>query len=99
MVGGGKLNGDGRSSGEDHGVALGLECVIRGSMLAAAEEDTPGSVGSTSTALVTPTDVFLFRGESSSPRDNLMLPLVHTAEKWRCTCIRIVSLILNINLV
>ena len=62
MVGGGKLNGDGRSSGEDHGVALGLECVIRGSMLAAAEEDTPGSVGSTSTALVTPTDVFLFRG-------------------------------------
>ena len=26
-------------------------------MLAAAEEDTPGSVGSTSTALVTPTDV------------------------------------------
>ena len=62
MVGGGKLNGDGRSSGEDHGVALGLECVIRGSMLAAAEEDTPGSVGSTSTALVTPTDVFLFHG-------------------------------------
>ena len=62
VIGRGKLNGDGRSSGKDHGVALVPECVIGSWMLAVAEEDTPGSVGSTSTALVTLADVFLFRG-------------------------------------